>query len=98
MELQNIEQDDPRGLYIVTGSGAKFYLKECNVKDIPIEDIAHALAFHNRFNGHLDRFYSVAEHCVRVSYLVPQEHALWGLVHDMSEAFIPDIPSPFKSE
>jgi hypothetical protein len=62
--------DDPRGPSIITLSGAKFYIDECNVSEIPIEDIAHALSFNCRFNGHTSRFYSVAEHCVRATHQV----------------------------
>lgn len=38
--------------------------------DINVSDIAHALARINRFNGHTAIPYSVAEHAVRVSWLV----------------------------
>lgn len=89
--------DDPRGPSITTLSGAKFYINECNVSEIPIEDIAHALAFNCRFNGHVSRFYSVAEHCVRATHQVRDpRNELWALLHDVSEAFIPDIAGPFK--
>lgn len=91
------EQIRERGLYITTYSGKRFYINDCNIADIPIEDIAHALSMNCRFNGHVNEFYSVAEHSVLVSKLVPKEYALWGLLHDVTEAFVPDIPRPFKS-
>ena len=90
------EQIEDRGNFITTYSGAKFYIDECNIEDIPISDIAHALSMNCRFNGHIKDFYSVAEHSVIVSELVEPENALWGLLHDATEAFVPDIPRPFK--
>lgn len=90
------EQIKDRGLFISTYSGAEFYVQECNIEDIPIEDIAHALSLNCRFNGHVKKFYSVAEHSVLVSHLVSPKNALWGLMHDVTEAFVPDVPRPFK--
>ena len=91
------EQNDDRGPFISTYSGALFFVNEMNVKDIPILDIANALSLNCRFNGHIDRFYSVAEHCVLVSNLVSEENALYGLLHDYAEAFVSDVPRPFKA-
>lgn len=65
-------------------------------EDVCIEDIAWSLAHLCRFTGHVSKFYSVAEHSVRVSYLCPEQHQLWGLLHDATESFIGDMNRPLK--
>jgi hypothetical protein len=64
-----------------------------------INDIAHALGMNCRFNGHTEYFYSVAEHSLLVADLMsicqlgdPRE----GLLHDAAEAYLTDVPSPWK--
>lgn len=81
---------------IAVYSGKPFSLTDPRPEDIRIEDIAHALSLLCRWNGHLREFYSVAEHCVLVSRLVPDEWALQGLLHDAAEAYIGDLSSPLK--
>lgn len=77
-------------------SGAMFNYIEPDPDVITHEVIAAALSKQCRFAGHVKRFYSVAEHCVRGSYIVPPEHALSFLLHDASEAFVVDVPTPLK--
>jgi uncharacterized protein len=64
-----------------------------------IPAMAHALGQLARFNGHADLFYSVAEHSVLVSLLMEELNLgdpMEGLLHDGQEAFLSDVPSPFK--
>ena len=66
-------------------------------EEIDIRDIAHALALTCRYGGHCSKFYSVAEHSVRMSYLVEDRSRLAALLHDAEEAYLPDIPRPIKN-
>lgn len=65
---------------------------------ICIEDIAHHLSRLCRYAGAVPTFYSVAEHCVRVSRLFTPDSYLakWGLLHDATEAYLQDLPKPVK--
>ncbi len=94
------------GTSIETFSGRQIEPLNPRLEDIAIEDIAHALSLQCRFTGHTRVFYGVAEHCVRVSRCAEalsfhdfaRENALWGLLHDASEAFLHDIASPIKHQ
>jgi hypothetical protein len=82
---------------ILTHSGYWFDLEHPETSYISIDDIAHALSNACRFTGQCDRFYSVAQHCVNVSYVVDEGLALAALLHDASEAYTGDMNSPLKS-
>lgn len=61
-----------------------------------IGEIAHALAGKIRFTGQTSARYSVAEHCVRGSHLLPPAFAGAFLLHELSEVYLPDIAGPLK--
>ncbi len=79
-----------------TFTGRAFYPMDPRVEDIDPADIAHALSLICRYGGHINRFMSVAEHCVLMSYAVAPENALWALVHDATEAYMGDMIRPLK--
>jgi hypothetical protein len=81
---------------IETFNGQFFSLNTDSLEGLTIDNIAHALSMVNRFNGHTKFPYSVAEHSVHVASQLPPDLQLIGLLHDGSEAFIQDIPAPFK--
>lgn len=81
--------------FIMTVSGKKIHFLNPDPTTIDIEDIAYSLANQCRFNGHVP-FYTVAEHSVAVASRLPPEQQLAGLLHDASEAYLSDIPSPIK--
>lgn len=77
-------------------NGGYFDYEEPEKSMYTIEDIARGLSHTARFSGQTDRPYYVSQHSVLVSNLVPPEHALEGLLHDGTEAFLCDVPSPLK--
>ncbi|WP_315710000.1 HD family hydrolase [Brenneria uluponensis] len=82
--------------WISTYTGRCFNYNQSRPDDICIDDIAHALSQINRFCGHTHWPYSVAQHSVGASYIVPPEFAFEALMHDAHEAYVNDIMSPLK--
>jgi len=95
MNSQNLVKERT-GSWIQTYVGIPFYPLDPRAEDINIIDIAHALSNLCRFAGHVNQFYSVAQHSVLVSLHCAPEDALWGLLHDASEAYCVDMPRPIK--
>jgi len=67
---------------------------DMEVSNISVEEIAKNLSLICRFNGACGRFYSVAEHSVLVSHLVPKYAQCAALMHDAGEAYYGDITRP----
>lgn len=86
-----------RGPAMQLFSGKPFFPLDPKAEDICIGDIAEALSKLCRYNGHIREFYSVAQHSVILSYLVPEEDALTALLHDATEAYVGDMVRPLKS-
>lgn len=83
---------------IETFTGLFFDLANPTPEMVCIEDIAHALSYTYRFSGHLPRpGMTVAQHSIMVAELLPYQCRFEGLLHDAPEAYIGDMPSPFKS-
>ncbi len=86
---------------IVIYTGIAFDLGDPRPENVHVEDIAHALAYMCRFNGHCEPFYSVAAHSLYVSELLAQrgyspEIQFQGLFHDADEAYTNDPTTPWK--
>ena len=72
-------------------------------EQIIIEDIAHALSFLCRANGHFKSFYSVGQHCINCAREASargysKRVQLGCLLHDGSEAYLSDVTRPVKQE
>lgn len=85
---------------IRTNSGLYVNVFDTDPETLTIEDIAHALSMIPRFGGHLNRFYSVAQHsvlCFNLAIEYGFEYGLAALLHDASEAYLLDMPTPIKN-
>jgi len=98
---KNITDSTPTHSYILTFKGEKFTPLNPDPMQIHIEDIAHALSLMCRANGHIDYFFSVAQHSMNCAieakargYSAHMQLAC--LIHDASEAYISDITRPVK--
>lgn len=87
--------------YITTVSGVRVMCPGMRSSMVRLSDIAHSLSMQVRYLGHINTFYSVADHSVFVSemaeaYGEPPEVILACFMHDFHETYIGDFPSPFK--
>ncbi len=82
--------------WIQTYIGMQFWPFSPEYRKIDINDIAHSLANQNRYTGHTRYPYSVAQHSIYVSRILPAPLRVFGLLHDAAETYVHDIVSPMK--
>lgn len=99
---------EPVKIPMMTRSGRLLDLNNLKPEDISVLDIAHSLSNLCRYNGHTERFYSVAEHSVRLAryainnyteennYSLRLARAL--LLHDGTEGYVGDVIYHLKRE
>ena len=87
--------------WITTYGGIHFFPLDPEADKIEITDVAHALSLICRGNGHVKTFFSVGQHCIHCALEAEARGygsriALACLLHDASEAYMSDVPRPFK--
>ncbi len=87
--------------YITTYTGKHIDPTAPDITKFDIHDIAHALSLICRGNGHVKSFFSVAQHCINCALEAEARGysdrvILACLLHDASEAYLSDVPRPFK--
>lgn len=100
-EMSKVLDANPNNRAISTWTGHAFDLFDRSTWKFSREDIARSLSNQCRFLGHIEPR-SVAQHSLQVAneleYLFGVRPALLGLLHDASEAYLCDIPRPWKGE
>jgi hypothetical protein len=61
-------------------------------------DIGVGLGRMPRFAGQVGWFYPVLSHTLTVADLLPEEHRLYGLLHDAQESILGDVPTTWKTD
>ncbi len=82
-------------------TGHLIHLDRPSIEEIYLEDISHPLSQLCRYSGGTVRFYSVAQHslnCYRLcrEFQFDEKAQLYLLLHDASEAYLSDVPTPVK--
>lgn len=89
--------------FITTYTGLHVDPLQPEISDFRIEDIAHALSYICRGNGHTKTFLSVGQHCIwcareAAARGLSPRLILLALLHDAGECYLSDVPSPLKQD
>lgn len=82
--------------WMETVSGKHVSPVNTDLSQIDIDDIAHGLSLSCRWAGQCDIPFTIAQHSMGVATLSKKCFKLQGLLHDATEAYLTDIPTPFK--
>jgi hypothetical protein len=85
--------DEGKWPWLQTFTGKAFVPMAPDPDMVDIRDIAIGLSREARYNGHTrtSEPYSVAQHCVLISHVLPKPLKLLGLLHDAAEAYCKDL-------
>jgi hypothetical protein len=59
-------------------------------------DIGIGLGRQSRFGGQTRLYHTVLAHVLTVADIMPEQYAIYGLLHDAPEAIMGDTPTPWK--
>lgn len=82
--------------YITTSNSKQLDLKNPTPEMICLTDIARGLSREGRYANQTKYMWTVADHSMLVARNVPQHLKGLALLHDATEAYMRDIPSPLK--
>ncbi len=92
--------DRREGDWMQTYTGRQYWPCDPRSNEVHLIDIAHALSLMCRYAGHCIQHYSVAEHSVHMARWLLRQYgptvAMYGLLHDATEAYCVDVPRPLK--
>ncbi|MGJ8529663.1 hypothetical protein [Maritalea sp.] len=82
---------------VTTAAGKSFDYDDPKLDAIDINAIMYQLSNECRWAGNVHNFYSVLQHsCLVAQNINIPALRIYGFVHDFGEAFVRDLPTPFK--
>ena len=95
---------DRHNVWSYTAHGGFLQPLDPKPEHVRINDIAHGLSLNCRYNAQCAFHYSVAQHSLLVCDILQQQYPgdpmlhLIGLLHDATEAYLPDVITHIKAQ